>query len=178
MKTYETHDNGGRPFCVEVEDDEIHIYSQLWDEENEYWAKHKLILKTSYQRIFIGDNDLQLHQYKKKGLFPGNSILIQISSHQYVFIGTEVFRFETDDELLEYYSPIGNSDVSYPYAIGTEWVYFFIESMMIPQRLIHRKEDGYTQFYGHDGRDPTEWRNHIQLEQRPFHKTILCARLW
>ena len=129
MKTYEIHHKGEKPYSVEVDEHDLHIYTQLWDNENEYWAIHKLIHYTPYQRIFIGDNELHLDRFAKKGLYPGNTILAQIREKEYLFIGRDIFTFEVDegDEIVSYYSPIDEADVSYPYALGKNSIYFLLD---------------------------------------------------
>jgi len=56
----------------------------------------------------------------------GNSILLQISTNRYAFIGESVYEFETPDLIEEYYSMIGGNDVPYPIAVGSKNVYFLI----------------------------------------------------
>lgn len=156
MKTYEIHHKGQRPFSVEVDEHELRIYTQLWDNENEYWAIHKLIYHTPYVRIFIGDNQLQLDGFARKGLYPGNSILAQLSDQVYLWIGSYVCTFEVEDEIQSFFSPIGESDLSYPYAIGKKEVYFFLDPVKIPTTIFDSALDGYEQRY------------HSSLEQSPF----------
>lgn len=44
----------------------------------------------------------------------GNSVLIQLTPTSYVHVGCEVYAFETDEPIVNYFSPRGNNDVPYP----------------------------------------------------------------
>ena len=46
--------------------------------------------------------------------FTGNSILLNIGDKRYVSIGWTIYEFSTKDQITEYYSPVGKSDVPYP----------------------------------------------------------------
>ncbi len=55
----------------------------------------------------------------------GNTILIKLAVNKYIFIGSEIYKFKThDDEIIDYVSPVGNSDMPYPVAYGKQFVYF------------------------------------------------------
>jgi hypothetical protein len=99
IKSYKTHDNGGRPFEVVVYPSKIEVF-RLSEKEN------KKIFTSNYKKIFLGD--------KPKG----NSILILNNYGKYTYIGTEIYSFRTRDgeKIKQYYSPVGNSDVPYPYS--------------------------------------------------------------
>ena len=135
-KIYFTHDNGGRPFMVNINKNNVDIYTVSKNfnyEKNDYTD-----LAMSYKNvknIFIGKSAKGDDMYasypnnpakaEKAGL--GNSILLNLSGNKYVFIGEYVYEFETDDHIKEFYSMIGHSDVPYPVAIGTHNVYFLID---------------------------------------------------
>lgn len=76
-QTYKIHDNGGVPFIVEVRDETISIYYADVDEkEDEYEVvKGEMFKETSYEKVWIGDNDLNDYNYEKD---PGNSILVHL----------------------------------------------------------------------------------------------------
>ena len=61
----------------------------------------------------------------------GNSILVKITNNKYIHIGCEIYKFETNDEIVDYISPVGNADVSYPVAFGENNVYFMLDKKMI-----------------------------------------------
>ena len=139
-KIYFTHDNGGRPFMVVVNGNDVDIYTYPKDFSFDHQLSKKdyTNLVKSYKnvkKIFIGKSikgDDMYASYPsnptkaaKAGL--GNSILLNLSGNKYVFIGDFVFEFETPDNIEGFYSMIGNSDVPYPVAVGEKNVYFLIQ---------------------------------------------------
>ena len=138
-KAYFTHDNGGRPFMVVVNGNNIDIYTYPKDFsfERNLEKKDYINLVKSYQNvkeIFIGksikgDDMYASYPYNpkeaaKEGL--GNSILVNLSGNKYVFIGESVYEFNTIDNIKKFYSMIGNNDVPYPVALGEKNIYFLI----------------------------------------------------
>jgi hypothetical protein len=89
-------------------------------------------LDTRYQHIWIGKD----HKNGKFAL--GNTILVQTSQHEYIFIGTEMYRFKTKEPILQFCSPLGNSDVSYPFAKTHHFTYLLIEYLAIPNYLLKK----------------------------------------
>jgi len=153
VKTYTMLDNGSKPFIADVFPSRIEIYRQTFKTDGgvEEYVRDKKIVDTPYKRLFIGDNDLKESSYAKKGEYPGNSILIQTTPGKYIYAGHEIYSFETKDneEIKTYFSPVGNSAVPYPYAIGEQNTYFMLDKQTVPNYLLNLKEDGYGQFYGH-----------------------------
>lgn len=150
-KIYEIIDNGGRPFIAYVSKrlSKIEVYRQLYDEENDDYVKDKKIIDTEYEKIFIGDNLLKDKHYAAKGKYPGNSILVQVSPQKYIYIGSEIYSFASkkDDTIVSYYSPLGNSQVPYPYALGENYAYFMLDKKVVYIDFINTEKDGYTQYY-------------------------------
>jgi hypothetical protein len=157
MKTYVMLDNGSEPFVADVTPSHIEIYSQTYKDINrvESYERNKKIVGTSYKKIFIGDNDLKDKLAAPRGMYPGNSLLICLGPGKYIYSGHEVYSFETRDneDIKEYYSPVGNSHVPYPYAVGEKYTYFMLDKETIPNELLNLKEDAYGQFYGHTIQD-------------------------
>ena len=46
------------------------------------------------------------------------NFLFEIEDKKYIHVGDEVFTFETNDIIVEYYSELGFDDVKYPFAYG------------------------------------------------------------
>lgn len=157
MKTYKMLDNGSEPFVANVSPSQVEIYTQLYKDINgeESYELGKKVVDTPYKRIFIGDNDLKDKGAAPKGRYPGNSILICIGSGKYIYAGHEVYFLETKDgeEIKQYYSPVGNSHVPYPYAVGEKYTYFMLDKETVLNELLNLKEDAYGQFYGHTIKD-------------------------
>lgn len=152
-RDYLIHDNGGRPFKVVANSSGIDVYTfkddpnRDWEEEPDYNV-HLLTIK-KFIGYWVG---FDTSPYTN---FHGNSILIQETKHSYVSIGWMIHRFHTVDEILDYVSPVGNSDVPYPVAYGSSNVYFMLDMQYIPKdQLITEAtpinaEDMYGEFYGH-----------------------------
>lgn len=149
---YNIHDNGNKPFLVVLDKNIATVYTQKFIEETEKYVKNKELFSTPYERVFIGDNKLNIKEYIKKGKFRGNSILLNIDKNNYIYIGSEIYKFKTIDGLpiTDFYSPVGNSDVPYPYAVSKEKVYFMLDKEVLPSELLNLKQDGYGQFYGYN----------------------------
>jgi len=172
-KKYFTHNNGGRPYLVYVGKNDVHIYIRDdkkyyidWDnysddDKKNAWMYVKLVGKYKPMRVFIGKSPLNEMTefsggYGKK--FDGNSILLKIANNRYVFIGAYVYEFSTNnDNIIAYWSPVGNNDVPYPVAYGEKNVYFMLDNTYVPidkfpelNKLSKlEKTDLYKYYYGH-----------------------------
>jgi hypothetical protein len=146
-KTYEIHDNGGRPFVVTIEDRTVTVEKQK-EEEGEVQSRKKLFAKT-VDEVFLGKKS---PKGGYDGLNPsqaeGNSILLHHGA-KYIYIGSEIYEFSPvkGDTIEAYYSDIGNSDVPYPYAIGKTHVYIMLEKVAVEKSFFDMKRDIYHQYY-------------------------------
>ena len=150
MKSYAIHDNGGKPFLVGDLGGRVVVYKQEFNEDIEEYTLGKKLLEIPYKKIFVGDNTLEQEGYAPKGEGKGNSILLQLTKNKYMFIGwkIETFTVPDGDEIQNYYSPIGNNDVPYPYAVGKKYTYLMIENAYLPNELLEM-HDVYAHYYGH-----------------------------
>ena len=59
-------------------------------------------------------------------VFDGNTILLDCKDNEYVvyFFGFEIFKFKTDDKILDYISLMGNIMCSYTIAVVEKYTYF------------------------------------------------------
>jgi len=108
-------------------------------------------MDAKYIKIYIGDNELNDPSYDlEKGSGRGNTILLQTSKHAYTYIGDGIRSFSTKDEdvIQNYYSPVGNNAVPYPYAIGNKYVYLMLDNTYEPVEDFDLTKDIYTQYYG------------------------------
>ena len=90
--------------------------------------------------------------------FNGNSILLQIDSNKYVFVGHNIYEFKIDDTINEYYSPVGNSFVPYPVALGSKNNYFMLDKTYVSNDKFKdlskkNKIDLYSYYYGYLGNE-------------------------
>lgn len=142
---YVTHDNGAEPFCVVVEGGNIRVYQQEYVEEarGDRWyvdeTKPPVWTCECPLRVLPGVEP-------SDPALAGNSVLVETAPYHYVYIGSTIFSFRAVDEIQQYYSPIGNSDVPYPYAVGSEYTYLMLDHVMMPntERI---DDDPYRQFY-------------------------------
>ena len=152
-KSYEIIDNGSTIYIAFVKPgSRIEVYTNLYSDDNLH-NPDKKILDINYTKLFLGDNLLNDSKSKKKGKFIGNSILIQTGKYKYVYVGTEIYSFETKEDINKYYSPVGNSLVPYPYAVGESLTYFMLDKDTLPNELLDLNKDAYGQFYGHTIKD-------------------------
>lgn len=177
---YEIHDNGARPFCVEVDTKNKHIaiIEQRWvsgDKSSGHYEKGKTIMHTNYEEIWIGDNLLPDKHAVPKGTYAGNTILFRLKDGRYVFVGGTIYSFKSrnNEPIHQYYSPINNSDVPYPYAVGETYTYFLLDKKTIPNELLDLKKDGYGQFYGFSVTDKAYFKKEIEPSKKLFPVSIV-----
>lgn len=131
FRKYYILDNGAEPFLMYVRKNQVYIYS---NPHEEYDAKNKASLYTklvkSYKpiKVWIGKslvNEMTLFSGGHGKRFNGNSNLLQLSKQKYVYVGIEIIEFTIDDQIVHYYSSVGNSWVPYPCAYGKKYAYVF-----------------------------------------------------
>ncbi len=170
-KTYFIHENYDRPFLVYVRNNTVHTYKiptkKYYYSEKDYSkddSKNKpfyieLVKIYKTKKIFIGKSPL-IPMTKFSGghgnKFDGNTILLQIEPNKYVYIGSNIYEFKTNDIIENYYSPVGNNDVPYPVALGTKNIYFMLDKTYVPNNKFENltnkdKIDAYYYYYGHSG---------------------------
>jgi hypothetical protein len=116
-----TLDNGGRPFIVNLDDKISTIYKQE--------------IRFEYDKMFID-----------KGKNKNSSVLLK-KDNKYIFVGDKVYEFTTDDKIIDFKSPIGNSAVPYPVAIGEKNIYFMLDNVYVDKKEIGDSKDFYGTFY-------------------------------
>lgn len=97
------------------------------------WMYIKMVKKYTYKKILFGHHPPGEYTFLKESTsfqnpknFYGNSLLLQLTKSKYVFIGDEIIEFTipTNDEIIEFYSPIQKFDGIWPVAIGRVNTYF------------------------------------------------------
>jgi hypothetical protein len=174
--SYLIHDNGGRPWKVELTSSTFAVYRQsAIEEKGKGWAIYtgpydKPIIKpTKYIKVFIGRDSKH-----GKAAF-GNSILVKVDHKSYVFIGQEIAKYTFLDDIIGFKSPIYGSDVPYPYAVGTANTYLFLEDTYYPNEQI-TINDPYEQFYGYNtglGRIQQRRKERLHKQKYKLSKTII-----
>ena len=164
-KTYITVDNGGSPFKVIVDftNKSVKILklqtNPVQDNIPESERVYTPILNkiNNYQQIFIGKDD-------RYPAFEGQSILIKMDAHNYIHIGWTIYSFSTKDEITQFVSELGNSNVVYDYGVGTENIYLFTEGIYYNKSYT----DPYVIYYKYDDK----------LKTNKIKKKMLHKRLW
>jgi hypothetical protein len=170
------HDNGGLPFLVRATDSMINIYLGTYDYDEDDcpdWHYDELIESyTKFKQFFVGiDNSKKLYgKYYGNPKYNGNSILIHIDKDEYVYVGESIYKFNSikNDRIIKYYSPVGNSDVPYPYAIGENYTYLMLEKKYIDNDDID-KGDPYDQLYGWNKKNKKDNSNFKKLKTKLIH---------
>ncbi len=149
---YLTHNNGSYSYCVYVDTStkDVNVYTGASRESVEDFTE----LVASYEtidKIFIGKSPLTcqtLFSGAHGPRFDGNSILLKIhtndDTNKYLFIGTEMYSFTAENEITSFFSPVGNNDVPYPFAMDYEKnYYFFTEYAVMKINDVSSRNDPY-----------------------------------
>ena len=162
VKTYKIHDNGSVPFLVDDDGKKIVVFRQTYDIATDTESLGKKVFESSYKKLFPGKDPLRISW---GGSDTGNTVLAQISAKKFVFIGDGAYSFELvdGDEPVLYSSPVGNSDVPYPYLIGKKYTYLLLSQKTrvggkwkdelpayVPNEKLNLKLDVYPQVWGHE----------------------------
>lgn len=152
VETYKTHDNGGRPFKVEITKDNIQIYKHYYGNHNDGNLKQdKLLLSyPNYKQVFVGEsprNEMTDFSGGYGPRFKGNSILIQ-NNNQCIFIGSCIYTFQPESEIVEFVSPVGNNDVPYPWCKDSNGnTYLMIERIIVRPTELNTFDNPYDYYY-------------------------------
>lgn len=168
MEIYHIIDNGIEPFKVEINKKQktLNVFKltkqEVDDKYNVISREYgKKVVNTKYVNVFIGKSPKNKMTLFSKGYgkkFDGNSIVAQLNSNTYLYIGSMIYSFvvDNDEEIRVYKSPVGNNLFPYPYAISNKRVYFFVERIMIDLEAFpikikeNTKEDLYEFLYNND----------------------------
>lgn len=178
-KTVYVVDNGGTPFLVDLTSlggaGSAHVWVErrpdLVPGDDGYVPRGHPAFRDmyrpwrtiKYRRAFVGYDpeerrppgllDRMLHGKQGVWWHGGNSVLLQVAARRYVYVGKRVYAFAVpaDDEIQGYVSPMGNSAVPYPYAVGKRNTYLMIEHTWVPNAdLPADVDDPYLYYYNHD----------------------------
>ena len=152
---YLIHDNGDRPFQAVVGNKTVSIYKGLKNEDGGYDNYDELVKKLIAHRVYLGSDPCDPAMYTTiSGLCSsekGNTILIHLGNHKYVYIGGEIYEFTMSDDFEAYYSAIGANDVPYPILLGSKYVYLMLDHKYISRDLFKMPiiwADAYAYYYG------------------------------
>ncbi len=151
-KKYKVHDNGGRPFLVVIEKNEINVFThgENNDENNDEDYNYTIHILTIVN--FLGYWNGYHPANPTDTRFMGNSILVQLNPHKYIFIGKNIYMFSTFDIIYDYYSEVGNSNVPYPVALGEDNTYYMLDCKYLTNNqipIVIQPLELYSYYYGH-----------------------------
>lgn len=183
-KTYLIHDNGARPYKVEVSGKNVEIYKGEYRKINgkldyDNMDYDNLIKKITVKDILIGKSDCIPAADGCGAAFTGNTILLHVSGKKYIHVGRDIYEFTIDDEVDAYYSLIGNNDVPYPVLLGTKNVYFMLDYSYYPRELFKGKmtsaewADAYQYYYGYKDWDTCE---PVRCDQKSLKDRNKCIK--
>ena len=127
-------DNGGIVFMVEVDKNNLKVFETDRSGDEPVKIDKWRISITRFKKLFQGTD-------RMTGRL-GNSLLVSLGNLKYMYIGSEIYTFTADEEITEYYSPVGNSSVPYPYAISKNYIYLMLENVRI-NNCIGDNDGGY-----------------------------------
>ena len=133
MTIYKTHDNGGRPFAVKVIGKHVTV-TYIDDDTHKGKGKGIPCFNIEAKKVFVGKSPLNPMTEFSGGYgpaFDGNSFLLQFDSGRYIYVGDSVYGFKTKNEIIEFVSPVGNSDVPYPYAVDNKGAIYLLTDGVI-----------------------------------------------
>jgi hypothetical protein len=161
-KSYLIHDNGTKPYKVQVSGKTVEIYKGEYRRsldntkaiDYETMDYDELIKKLTVKEVHVGKSPCIPNADWCGAPTVGNTMLLHISGKKYMHIGHDMFEFTMDDDFEAYYSLIGNNDVPYPVLVGSKYVYFMIDFATMPREAFKAKmgaadwADAYRYFYG------------------------------
>jgi len=184
-KKYLIHDNGGRPFKVDVSGKSVEIYKGEYARNNNGSINYDiinytmLVKKLTVKEVHVGQSPC-IPAADACGAFgKGNSILLHVSGNKYIYIGHEIYEFTMEDAFEAYYSMIGNNDVPYPVVLGSKNVYFMLDHSYLPREVFKVKmtsnmwADAYSFFFGFKSLETGE---EIKCDQKATKETFKCSK--
>jgi hypothetical protein len=149
---YFIHDNGGRPFKVNVTKENITVYKPA---KLEFGVEPVYNVKVLTVTKFLGywsGFDTSHHK------FHGNNLLINLEKcvkiDKYMLISNEISTFSSFETITDFVSLISGSDVSYPMAFTQNWVFMLAENTRVSREkfiqpiTIANSSQLYDEYYG------------------------------
>lgn len=156
MKTYEILNNE-MSFKIKILNNnqsqrvQVEIFKKMINRN--YQIYYENFLNFDCSKAFIGKSLPCRMTLFSEGYGPkwdGNSILLHLNNNIYIFIGNKIFSFSSLSEIIEYYSPIGNNCIPYPYALDNDGNYYLLIEDVILLNChgkLDYNEDPYDYYY-------------------------------
>lgn len=173
---YYIHDNGGRPFLINIgRDNVISVYKITYTGEGNYRFREgnyfrRVMRLSTYKKLFIGKDDRYPH-------CDGHVILINTTDNKYIFIGSEIEEFVAREPINQFLTYVGNNDVPYSWAISDNYTYLiqehvFLNNTDIPESK--RLVDAYKYYYFDDN---DMFRLKEKIPSRQYRSRIITRRI-
>jgi len=191
-KMYDVHDNGNRPFRVEVDGKKVSIYKGTipkgMTKFNYVSLEYTTLVKTlTVSAVHVGESTCDKSAYLPDACgkwATGNSILLHIGGHKYMFVGQEIYEFTMEDDFEAFYSIVGNNDVPYPITLGSKYVYLMLDSdhTYISRDLFKTNmtatewADAYAYYYGYKDFETGERINCFDKYRTNLPKRKACEK--
>lgn len=147
MPTYYTLDNGGRPFKVVIAKSAVTVFPLIDNQDPELGSSSEdtysdtAVAEFLPERVLVGV-DPRDSQNK------GNTVLLHLRDLEYVFIGQNIVSFRALAPITQYSSPVGNSDVPYPFAVDSDGRNYLITESAVVENVPRKfKSDPYEYYY-------------------------------
>lgn len=171
--TYVVH-NGSRPFRV-VCDTHFSIFAEFDSPEEEIYSYSTVPL---YSFSLDGRTVLPTEDPGLEGhsFVPNNTILVDQGDGTYLFVGgPQIYTFRPDGPIRHFYSPIGNSEVPYPWAVSDNSTYLLVEKAVIPNRDIPTN-DPYLFYYCFDRQGETRFEEFSKMKS--FYRNLVPTSIF
>ena len=107
------------------------------------------LMSFDYLHLFISNEHSEEYHIRKP---IDEKFLFKIEDKKYIHVGENLFSFETNAEILRYFSSYGFNNVKFPFACGKENIYFMLHQKYIPIQKyeISTIKDEYQYLYKKD----------------------------
>lgn len=111
------------------------------DNNNNKWMYINLFKTYTFKKIFIGKD------YNLK--YDGNRLLLNTDKNNYIYISDDIYKFKTNEEIKDFFSPITNKKIPkpFPIAISDKNTYFMIFKTYVPNDKITIKSNNIGKLY-------------------------------
>ena len=114
---------------------------------------YELVIYNEQKKIVITENNNKIFvTFYKKIFMHENTVLIHINENDYVYVGNELYKFETyNEEIINFYCYVLNvteTRILCPVAIGKTNAYLLNENVCLENKYINFDKNIYLQYYG------------------------------
>lgn len=141
--TYTTKYKESTYYKVDINNSEHKVY--IYKNHSGTW---KPLYKIDYITVYLGRGNKKSED--------GNTLVIQRSTSKYWFIGKCIYEWalESGDKIVKFMSPVGKTNISYPYIVGEKYTYLMGEAVYGPNSYVEAAcKNPYSVYYA-----ASEWK--------------------